>query len=186
MRSRGASKVSACVRDALAGAAQQQAQQDGQGDESAHGDRNQPSDARLRPAANPRASCTRPRRTTSSRHAAAAGTRASRCSSSTRCARSSTRAGLAPATLRAPRRSARATRTSRISLRARRRCEVVLRRPPRGPLAPSTHDVLREARLLRALDGTRRARAARAGRLRRRRGHRRAVLPHGARRTARS
>jgi aminoglycoside phosphotransferase (APT) family kinase protein len=33
-------------------------------------------------------------------------------------------------------------------------CEVVLRRPPRGPLAPSTHDVLREARLLRALAGT--------------------------------
>ena len=32
--------------------------------------------------------------------------------------------------------------------------EVVLRRPPRGPLAPSTHDVLREARLLRALEGT--------------------------------
>jgi len=32
--------------------------------------------------------------------------------------------------------------------------EVVLRRPPRGPLAPSTHDVLREARLLRALEGS--------------------------------
>ena len=32
--------------------------------------------------------------------------------------------------------------------------ELVLRRPPRGPLAPSTHDVLREARLLRALAGT--------------------------------
>jgi aminoglycoside phosphotransferase (APT) family kinase protein len=32
--------------------------------------------------------------------------------------------------------------------------EVVLRRPPRGPLAPSTHDVLREARLLRALEQT--------------------------------
>jgi aminoglycoside phosphotransferase (APT) family kinase protein len=32
--------------------------------------------------------------------------------------------------------------------------EVVLRRPPRGPLAPSTHDVLREAHLLRALEGT--------------------------------
>jgi aminoglycoside phosphotransferase (APT) family kinase protein len=30
----------------------------------------------------------------------------------------------------------------------------VLRRPPRGPLAPSTHDVLREARLLRALAAT--------------------------------
>ncbi|MBS1878467.1 MAG: phosphotransferase family protein [Actinobacteria bacterium] len=28
---------------------------------------------------------------------------------------------------------------------------LVLRRPPRGPLAPSTHDVVREARLLRAL-----------------------------------
>jgi aminoglycoside phosphotransferase (APT) family kinase protein len=29
--------------------------------------------------------------------------------------------------------------------------ELVLRRPPRGPLPPSAHDVLREARLLRAL-----------------------------------
>jgi aminoglycoside phosphotransferase (APT) family kinase protein len=34
-------------------------------------------------------------------------------------------------------------------------CELVLRRPPRGPLAPSAHDVLREARLLRALAGER-------------------------------
>lgn len=33
-------------------------------------------------------------------------------------------------------------------------CEVVLRRPPRGPLPPSAHDVLREARLLTALAGT--------------------------------
>jgi aminoglycoside phosphotransferase (APT) family kinase protein len=32
--------------------------------------------------------------------------------------------------------------------------ELVLRRPPRGPLPPSAHDVLREARLLRALQGT--------------------------------
>ena len=31
--------------------------------------------------------------------------------------------------------------------------DVVLRRPPRGPLPPSTHDVLREARVLRALSG---------------------------------
>src|SRR5918912_1153153 len=31
---------------------------------------------------------------------------------------------------------------------------VVLRRPPRGPLPPSAHDVLREARLLRALELT--------------------------------
>ncbi len=30
---------------------------------------------------------------------------------------------------------------------------LVLRRPPRGPLAPSTHDVLREARLLKVLRG---------------------------------
>src|SRR5215218_5452737 len=30
--------------------------------------------------------------------------------------------------------------------------ELVLRRPPRGPLPPSAHDVLREARLLRALE----------------------------------
>ena len=32
--------------------------------------------------------------------------------------------------------------------------ELVLRRPPRPPLPPSAHDVLREAQLLRALDGT--------------------------------
>jgi aminoglycoside phosphotransferase (APT) family kinase protein len=31
---------------------------------------------------------------------------------------------------------------------------IVLRRPPRGPLPPSAHDVLREARLLRALEPT--------------------------------
>src|SRR3954468_19474977 len=32
--------------------------------------------------------------------------------------------------------------------------EWVLRRPPRPPLPPSAHDVLREAQLLRALEGT--------------------------------
>ncbi len=32
--------------------------------------------------------------------------------------------------------------------------EAVLRRPPRGPLPPSAHDVLREARLLKALQDT--------------------------------
>src|SRR3954471_2383395 len=31
--------------------------------------------------------------------------------------------------------------------------DVVLRRPPRPPLPPSAHDVLREARVLSALDG---------------------------------
>lgn len=31
--------------------------------------------------------------------------------------------------------------------------EFVLRRPPRGPLPPSAHDVLREARVLRGLEG---------------------------------
>ncbi len=31
--------------------------------------------------------------------------------------------------------------------------ELVVRRPPRGPLPPSAHDVLREARVLRALHG---------------------------------
>lgn len=36
----------------------------------------------------------------------------------------------------------------------RRGGEFVLRRPPRGPLPPSAHDVLREARLLRALQDT--------------------------------
>jgi len=34
---------------------------------------------------------------------------------------------------------------------AREGARLVLRRPPRGPLAPSTHDVVREARLLRAV-----------------------------------
>src|SRR4051812_11807186 len=33
-------------------------------------------------------------------------------------------------------------------------CEAVIRRPPRPPLPPSAHDVLREARLLRAIRGT--------------------------------
>jgi aminoglycoside phosphotransferase (APT) family kinase protein len=33
-------------------------------------------------------------------------------------------------------------------------CEVILRRPPRPPLPPSAHDVLREARVLRALGPT--------------------------------
>jgi aminoglycoside phosphotransferase (APT) family kinase protein len=33
-------------------------------------------------------------------------------------------------------------------------CEVVLRRPPRPPLPPGAHDVVREARLLRALEST--------------------------------
>ncbi|HWF74822.1 MAG TPA: phosphotransferase family protein [Solirubrobacteraceae bacterium] len=32
--------------------------------------------------------------------------------------------------------------------------EVILRRPPRGPLPPSAHDVIREARLLSALEAT--------------------------------
>ncbi|HEX2085229.1 MAG TPA: phosphotransferase, partial [Solirubrobacteraceae bacterium] len=31
--------------------------------------------------------------------------------------------------------------------------EAVIRRPPRGPLPPSAHDVLREARVLRAVAG---------------------------------
>ena len=31
--------------------------------------------------------------------------------------------------------------------------EVVVRRPPRPPLPPSAHDVVREARLLRAIQG---------------------------------
>src|SRR5207302_11004480 len=32
--------------------------------------------------------------------------------------------------------------------------EWVLRRPPRGPLLPTAHDVLREYRVLKALNGT--------------------------------
>jgi len=37
---------------------------------------------------------------------------------------------------------------------ARGDVEVVLRRPPRGPLPPSAHDVLREARVMSALEGS--------------------------------
>jgi aminoglycoside phosphotransferase (APT) family kinase protein len=36
----------------------------------------------------------------------------------------------------------------------REECEVVLRRPPRPPLPPGAHDVVREARLMRALEPT--------------------------------
>jgi aminoglycoside phosphotransferase (APT) family kinase protein len=44
---------------------------------------------------------------------------------------------------------------SNITFLVRRdRARVVLRRPPRPPLPPSAHDVLREARLLRALEPT--------------------------------
>jgi aminoglycoside phosphotransferase (APT) family kinase protein len=44
---------------------------------------------------------------------------------------------------------------SNITFLVRRgNARVVLRRPPRPPLPPSAHDVLREARLLRALEGT--------------------------------
>src|SRR5215210_8940960 len=44
---------------------------------------------------------------------------------------------------------------SNIPVLVRRRdTRVVLRRPPRPPLPPSAHDVLREARLLRALEDT--------------------------------
>ncbi|MEJ7715544.1 MAG: hypothetical protein WKF40_07510 [Thermoleophilaceae bacterium] len=42
----------------------------------------------------------------------------------------------------------------------------VLRRPPRPPLPPSAHDVLREARLLAALEPHAGAHTARAGHLR--------------------
>jgi aminoglycoside phosphotransferase (APT) family kinase protein len=45
---------------------------------------------------------------------------------------------------------------SNVTYRVRRAdgSTMVLRRPPRGPLPPSAHDVLREARLLRALGPT--------------------------------
>ena len=55
----------------------------------------------------------------------------------------------------------------------------VLRRPPRPPLPPSAHDVLREARVLSARRGHPRARAGGAGGLRRRVGARSALLRHG-------
>ena len=53
--------------------------------------------------------------------------------------------------------------------------ELVLRRPPRPPLPPSAHDVLREARLLQALCGPG-PRAARAGGGRERGGDRKPFL----------
>jgi aminoglycoside phosphotransferase (APT) family kinase protein len=44
---------------------------------------------------------------------------------------------------------------SNVTFRVRREgCDVVLRRPPRPPYAPSTHDVLREARIVAALADT--------------------------------
>ena len=58
----------------------------------------------------------------------------------------------------------------------------VLRRPPRPPLPPSAHNVLREAWLLRALERTPVRTPTRARHLRRRGGDRRAVLRDGARR----
>ena len=60
--------------------------------------------------------------------------------------------------------------------------KLVLRRPPRGPLPPSAHDVLREARLLSALGPQRLPGAGGAGELRGRGGDRRAVLRDALRR----
>ena len=56
---------------------------------------------------------------------------------------------------------------------------VVLRRPPRPPLPPSAHDVLREARLLKALEGTPVRVPTRDRGGRRRDGARRALLRDG-------
>ena len=56
---------------------------------------------------------------------------------------------------------------------------LVLRRPPRPPLPPSAHDVLREARVLCGGGGHRGARARGARRVRRRVGARRALLRDG-------
>jgi aminoglycoside phosphotransferase (APT) family kinase protein len=44
---------------------------------------------------------------------------------------------------------------SNVTFRIRREgAEIVLRRPPRPPLPPSAHDMLREARVLRGLEGS--------------------------------
>ena len=75
-------------------------------------------------------------------------------------------AGPRPRPARRSSRSARATRTSRSASR-RDGLDGVLRRPPRPPLAPSAHDVLREARILRALERHAARDAARAPRARR-------------------
>ena len=94
-------------------------------------------------------------------------------------------------TVSAPARSQRAADRRRalqrdLPDRARRAAhELVLRRPPRPPLPPSAHDVLREARLLRALERTAGARAERARRVRRRDADRLPLLRDGARRRAR-
>ena len=78
-------------------------------------------------------------------------------------------------------RSARATPTSPTRVE-RGGAEFVLRRPPRGPLPPSApRRPARGARAAAPLEGHARVPAG-ARRLRRRGGHRRAVLRHGARR----
>ena len=71
-----------------------------------------------------------------------------------RCASSSTGSGLAAPADLMRRRSDDGHSNVTFALST----DVVLRRPPRGPLPPSAHDVLREARLLRALRGRARAR----------------------------
>ena len=79
-------------------------------------------------------------------------TRARRCWCSSRCGRSSTGTGSAQGEIEAqPIGEGHSNVTYLIE---RGGSELVLRRPPRPPLPPSAHDVLREARLLEALRDT--------------------------------
>ena len=62
----------------------------------------------------------------------------------------------------------------------RQGCEAVLRRPPRPPIPPGANDVVREARVMAALEGTAVPVPRDQGDLRGRRADRRAVRDHGA------
>ena len=88
--------------------------------------------------------------------------RASRCSSSSRCCAFLDAHGLGEGE---PEIEPIGDGHSNVTYALRRGdAELVVRRPPRGPLPPSAHDVLREARVLRALDGPRAGPARARGR----------------------
>ena len=105
--------------------------------------------------------------------------RSRRSSCSTACARSSTSTGSARGTCGRDGSVRAAARTSR-SCSSATTGAFVLRRPPRPPLPPSAHDVVREARLQLALrEAGLRAAADDRRRLRGREPARRPVLRHG-------
>ena len=79
-------------------------------------------------------------------------TAARRCSCSSRCGRFLDEHGLGEGEIEAQPIGEGHSNVTYLIERGER--EIVLRRPPRPPLPPSAHDVLREARLLRALAST--------------------------------